>query len=283
MIAESTATSACDRELALQCILNGGRNPFMPILQLWAKEGIMSKVLFSVSTARIFMAAWVLCASCAVHSQTPKEPYPAMAPLAQYLMADRDAEIALARSAAPPAISNDAQILVLGLHGYESAVAGKNGFVCAVERSWMSSFDDAGFWNPKMRGALCFNPEAARSVLPLTYKRTELALAGASKTEMQARIKDAEDKKELPELEAGAMSYMMSKDSYLNDEAGHWHPHIMLYAPKASGADWGADLPNSPVYKIPQSPDAPEPFVTYVVRVFKWSNGELASEESHAH
>jgi hypothetical protein len=57
-----------------------------------------------------------------------------MAPLDQYLMVDRDAEIAMARSAAPEAISRDAYVLVLGRHGYETAVKGKNGFVCVVER-----------------------------------------------------------------------------------------------------------------------------------------------------
>src|SRR5215470_18023604 len=99
-------------------------------------------------------------------AQAPKTSYPSMAPLGQYLMADRDAEIALARSAAPVAISRDAKILVLGQHGYETAVEGKNGFVCAVERGWMSPADATEFWNPKIRGPICFNPPAARSILP---------------------------------------------------------------------------------------------------------------------
>src|SRR6202040_1030199 len=110
--------------------------------------------------------------------------YPSMAPLDQYLMADRNAEIALARSAAPDAISSDAKILVLGRHGYETAVEGKNGFVCVVERAWMSPSDAPGFWNPKIRGPICFNPQAARSVLPTTYKRTEMVLAGRTKAEI---------------------------------------------------------------------------------------------------
>ena len=60
-------------------------------------------------------------------------------------MADRNAEIALARSAAPPAISHDAKVLVLDRNGYETAVEGKNGFVCVVERAWMSGFDSTQF------------------------------------------------------------------------------------------------------------------------------------------
>lgn len=45
-------------------------------------------------------------------------------------------EIALARSAAPPAICGGAEVMVLGRDGYSTAVGGKNGFLCIVERSW---------------------------------------------------------------------------------------------------------------------------------------------------
>ena len=117
-------------------------------------------------------------------------PYPKMAPIGQYLM-DRTAEIALARSAAPESISRDAEVLVLGRHGYETAVQGKNGWVCMVGRGWMAMFDHPEFWNPKIRAADCLNPPAARSVLPYVYKRTELLLAGHSKPEVIAAIKAA--------------------------------------------------------------------------------------------
>src|SRR6266702_7942988 len=78
-------------------------------------------------------------------------PYPAMGPLAEYAIANHDEEIALARSSAPASISTDAEILVLGANGYESAAKGKNGFVCIVQRSWAAGFDDPEFWNPKLR------------------------------------------------------------------------------------------------------------------------------------
>ena len=138
-----------------------------------------------------------------------------MAPLDQYLMADRTAEIALARSAAPDSISRDAEVMVLGRQGYETAVKGKNGFVCMVERSWTAGIDDPAFWNPKIRGAICLNPPAARTVLPITLKKTELLLAGRSKAQMSEGIKDAFDKKELPPLESGSMSLHDVKASIL--------------------------------------------------------------------
>ena len=86
-----------------------------------------------------------------MQAQDNKTPYPTMAPLDQYLM-DRDVEIAMARSAAPESVSKDAKVLVLGRHGYETAVEGKNDFVCLVGRMWAAMKEDPEFWNP--RGAL---------------------------------------------------------------------------------------------------------------------------------
>jgi hypothetical protein len=196
-----------------------------------------------------------------------------MAALDQYLMADRNAEIALARSAAPDSISHDAKILVLGPHGYETAVEGKNGFVCAVERAWMAPFDNPEFWNPKIRGPLCFNLPAARSVLPMTYKRTEMVLAGQSKSQIMEGIA-VFAKKELPPLEPGAFTYMMSKDAYLTDHGDHNMAHLMFYTPVMNGALLGADLPKSPVMLNPQF--ALEGIDVFMVLTGMWSDGTLA-------
>jgi len=206
--------------------------------------------------------------------QSRKMAYPSMAPLSQYLMPDRDAEIAMARSAAPEAISKHAKILVLGPHGYMTAVEGKNGFVCVVERAWMSAFDSPQFWNPKIRGPICFNPQGARSILHMDYKRTELVLAGQSKAEIMQSIKAAFDTKQLPMPEPGAMCYMMSKEGYLNDSVGHWIPHLMFYTPLK--VDWGADLPGSPVILAPPYQGAPEPLTMFLIPVGKWSDGSAA-------
>ena len=214
-------------------------------------------------------------ASSAVRSQEKAASYPHMAPIYQYLMTDRNSEIAMARSAAPPSISADAEVRVLGRHGYETAVTGKNGFVCLVERSWMSPFDFAQFWNPKMRGPICFNPPAVRSILPLTLKRTELVLEGRSKDQIIEGIK-AFDAKGLPPLEAGAMCFMMSPQGYLNDEAGHWVPHLMFYIPLGDSKLWGADLPGSPVMLNPQFNGAPEPITEFMIPVSTWSDGKAA-------
>ncbi len=190
------------------------------------------------------LALLVMLGGCLqAQAQAAKTAYPSMAPLDQYLMTDRDAEIALARSAAPDSISHDATILVFGRHGYETAFKGKNSFVCVVERAWMSPSDHPEFWNPRLRGPICFYPAAARSILPLTIKRTGWVLAGLSKAQIMDNLKAAVDRKERPTLEPGAMSYMMSKRAYLTDDDGHNMSHLMIYTPLTQGATWGADRP----------------------------------------
>jgi hypothetical protein len=196
-----------------------------------------------------------------------------MAPTAQYLIADRNAEIAMARSAAPPALSRDATVLVLGQHGYDVAIKGTNGFTCLVERSWMSPFDTPEFWNPRIRGPICYNPPAVRTILPYTFKRTALALAGESKTRMVADIQSALAKRELKAPEPGAMSYMLSRQNYLGDAVHAWHPHLMFHIPKTDGASWGANLPNSPVMLNTQYVQMPEPETIFMVAAGTWSDG----------
>ena len=127
-------------------------------------------------------------------AQDAKTPYPSMAPIEQYLMENRGSEIALARSAAPESISRDAGVMVLGRHGYETAVQGKNGFVCMVERSWTAPIDDPDFWNPKLRAPICLNAAAARSYLLRTIKKTDLILAGRTKAQMMEAIVAGIDK-----------------------------------------------------------------------------------------
>jgi len=251
------------------------------------KEEVMNGPKFIVVAALIFVVVFALGVALPARAQDNKAPYPNMAPLDQYLMADRNAEIALARSAAPESISRDATVVVLGPQGYETAVEGKNGFVCVVERAWMNPFDSPEFWNPKNRSPICFNPPAARTVLPITLMRTKLLSAGKSKDEVKESIKAAFAKKELPALEVGAMCYMMSKDAYLTDADGHNMAHLMFYTPLMDGAVWGANLvdssneesvqfPGSPLLLAPQFKGNPEPINVFLMGTGMWSDGTAA-------
>ena len=237
------------------------------------KESSMHKKIVRMIALAIFAQMVVLSSSWQARAADTKTPYPSMAPLDQYLM-ERSAEIELARSAAPESISKDAGVMVLGRRGYETAVKGTNGFVCIVERGWTAGVDDPDFWNPKLRGPLCLNAEAVRSYLPLTIKKTEWVLAGQSKDQMFDSLKAAFDKKELPTPEIGSMCYMLSKQGYLADANGHWHPHLMFFLPLSNPEGWGASLPGSPIigFKIPE-----DRLTLYLVPVEKWSDGTVDS------
>jgi hypothetical protein len=212
-------------------------------------------------------------------SAESNRPYPAMAPLDQYLIADRNSEIALAKTAAPNSISDLAEVLVLGHDGYTSAVQGRNGFVCLVERSWASATDDPEFWNPKIRSPQCVNAPAARTYLPSVLMKTKLAVAGRSQAQIAQAVSSAYDRQELPALEPGAMSYMMSRQQYLNDGGKAWHPHLMWFVRGDVADAWGANLPGSPVIA---TIDSENRMTVFMVRVGQWSDGTSVPQHAHA-
>ena len=234
----------------------------------------------------IVILALALTLAPAVRSaaQSGTGTYPAMAPLESYLMMP-SAEIALAQSAAPVSISHNATVMILGRQGYQTVSKGTNGFTCIVERAWMSAFDSPQFWNPKMRGPVCYNPPASRTVLLYTLNRTDLVLHGYTKAQMLERIDAAFASKKLLPPEDGSMSYMMSKGGNLGDGVGHWHPHLMFHVSKADGArdgaSWGADLPGSPVILDTSYREYPEPETIFMVTVGHWSDGTPARPASH--
>lgn len=235
------------------------------------------KTLVTIALRGFAVFVLVVAASVA-RAEDAKTTYPKMAPVDQYMM-ERSAEIALALSAAPPSISKDAEVMVMQRFGYEVAVKGTNGFVCLVERGWTAGVDDPVFWNPKVRGPICFNPAGARFIVPITIKKTELVLGGESKEQMAEDIKTAFDKKELPTLGPGAMCYMLSKQGILNDQGGNWHPHLMFFVPDTAPEAWGAGLAGSPV--VVGVKDTLDRFTLFMIPVGQWSDGTAASVGGH--
>jgi hypothetical protein len=185
-------------------------------------------------------------------------------------MASKTDEVALAKSAAPPSVAEHADVLVLGDHGYETAVKGSNGFTCFVGRSWDVGFADPQFWNPKIRSPQCMNAVSTRSVLPRYLTRTEWILAGVATPEIQRREATARAAGKLHAPEPDAMCYMLSKGGYLNDDVGHWHPHVMFFSPRGDVARWGANLPGSPVMADDHSYEDANIFFVVVA---SWSDG----------
>ena len=215
-----------------------------------------------------------LLASARAGAQDKKPAYPTMAPIEQYRIANQEVEVALARSAAPSSVSAAAGVLVLGSRGYETAVKGMNGYVCFVERSWAAGFNDPEFWNPKLRAPNCFNPPAVRSVLPQYLKRTEWVLTGATRPQLIDKARAAFASGEFGAPDAGAFSFMLSKQGYLSDAAaGAWLPHVMLFVQHGQAAVWAAGLEGSPILGADGDPF--EPTVLFIP-VRRWSDGSAA-------
>ena len=145
------------------------------------------------------------------------------------------------------------------------------------------------FWNPKVRAAVCLNPQAARSILPIEYLRTKMVMAGRSKADILSAIKAAFENKQLPNLESGAMAYMMSKSAYLSDKGDHDMSHLMFYTRVKDGKDWGSGAPGSPVISSsywsfspkeqPQMKGLP-PILVSIVAVTNWSDGTPAGKHN---
>lgn len=225
-----------------------------------------------VAFVAVFGAAWSIQAQDA-KAQDAKSPYPSMAPIEQYRM-DREAEIALARTAAPASISRDATIMILGQKNFEIAVKGTNGFICAVGRAFAGPLSNPEFWNQKNRSPVCYNPPAARSLWSYAVKQTAMALAGASKAQIADAIRTAVARKELGAPESGSMAYMMSREAYLTDQGGHNLAHVMF------------ELPRNGVFR--DDPDFfvswdPAPVIEFNVPVGQWSDGTAVTAAHATH
>jgi hypothetical protein len=198
-----------------------------------------------------------------------------MPPLSQYLMST-NAEIALARTAAPASISNHATIMILTAHGFTVAVKGGNGFTCLVERSLGRPM----LWSAKIQDPTCYNAAGSRSVLLYTLKRTDLALSGATQAQIEQTMSSAVATKTLPMAAPDSIAYMMSKEQYIDDNAKSWYPHLMFFMPQADGANvgetWGADRLRSPVVYDPHSAVFHEPWARFFIPVSHWSDGSPA-------
>jgi hypothetical protein len=190
-------------------------------------------------------------------------------PLTEYLM-PRDAEMALAKSAAPANISDRATIKVLTKSGYEVAYKGDNGFVCIVMRGWAApTYTPAQVRNlvydASVRAPICFDPVASRTVMPYYELRSKLGMEGKTPDQIAEGVQVAYVKGQLPRRDAVSFAYMWSADQELGPGVGHWHPHMMIFAPYYENAMLGG---NEFGKALPQvSDDAGTPFTVIVIPV----------------
>jgi hypothetical protein len=199
-----------------------------------------------------------------VQGQSPKYP-----PLSEYLMTP-ESEVTLARSAAPENISAHATVKILTVSGYKIAAQGDNGFVCLVMRGWSApTYTPAQFrdlvYDPTVHAPICFNPEAARTVLPYYEMRSKLAMEGKTPEQIAEGVQAAYAKGELPKRDEVSFAYMWSADQHLASGIGHWHPHMMIFAPYYENSMLGNNEFGSPLPQL--SDDAGTPFAVVVIPV----------------
>jgi hypothetical protein len=190
-------------------------------------------------------------------------------PLSEYLMPD-DAEIGLARTAAPAGISDRATIKILKRSGYEVARQGDNGVVCMVMRGFSApTFTPVQFrdlvYDPTIRAPICFTPPAARTAMPYYELRTRLAMAGKGPEQIAESLQAAYSKGELPKRDEVTFAYMWSAHQHLGPGIGAWRPHMMVFAPNYDNAMVGGNEFGSALPQV--SDDAGTPFAVVVIPV----------------
>jgi hypothetical protein len=210
--------------------------------------------------------AFLLAASDAaiVLAQSPKYP-----PISEYMMTP-EAEIALARSAAPKNISAHAAVEILTTSGYKIAAQGDNGFVCLVMRGWAApTYTPTQFrdlvYDAGVRAPICFNPPAAKEVLPYYELRSKLGMEGKTPDQITESVQAAYAGGQLPRRGEVSLAYMWSADQNLGTGIGHWHPHMMIFAPYYDNTLLGNNEFGSPLPQL--SDDAGTPFAVVVIRV----------------
>jgi hypothetical protein len=213
-----------------------------------------------------FLAGVFVAAAVAQTYKSQAAKYP---PIEEYLMPQPE-EIALAKSAGPANISDRATIKVLTSSGFSVVHQGDNGFVCMVMRGFSApTYTPAQFrelvYDSSLRAPICFDPKAAKEVMPYYELRTKLAIQGKNPDQIAEGVQTFYARGELPKRDGVSFAYMWSADQSLGSGIGHWHPHMMIFAPYYDNSMVGGDAFGSPVPRV--SDDAGTPFSVVVIPV----------------
>jgi hypothetical protein len=203
-------------------------------------------------------------AATAAYAAAPQYP-----PLSSYMMTP-DAEAALAKSAAPANVADHASIEILTDAGYQTIIQGDNGFTCMVMRGWSApTYTPTPYrdlvYDAALRAPICFNPVAARAILPLQHLRAKLGMEGKDPDQIAEGVQAAYATGKLPSIETVAFAYMFSADMYLGPQVGHFHPHIMVYAPYYTNKMLGDNARSTLQMRV--SDDEGTPFTVVIIPV----------------
>ncbi|HEX2095143.1 MAG TPA: hypothetical protein VHG28_22275 [Longimicrobiaceae bacterium] len=163
----------------------------------------------------MYRSLLLLLTATAAAAQTPARPP---------LLPD-EYETALARTAAPASLSDSADLYVLRRGGFERVRRGSNGAACLVGRD-----------HPESLYPICYDPEAARTILPRALEAQRLRELGLPEDSVEVRIARAYAEGGLRPPARTAIAYMMSRHQVIYTGAsgrrvGEWYPHLMIYMP----------------------------------------------------
>src|SRR6516162_3756856 len=109
------------------------------------------------------------------------------------------------------------------------------------------------------------DPKAAKEVMPYYELRTKLAMERKSPDEITEGVQAAYARGELPKRDGVSFAYMWSADQNLASGIGHWHPHVMVFAPYYDNSMVGGNTFGAPLPQL--SDDAGTPFAVVVIPV----------------
>jgi hypothetical protein len=144
----------------------------------------------------------------------------------------QDQEIALALSAAPEHLRNNAGVYVLKRNGFVKVRKSTNGFTCIVNRD-----------HPLNQKPVCFDAEGTATILPKILRVGELLMQGKAMSEINADIAEGFRTGKYIAPRRPGVAYMLSGDiRNYNPHTGKvesFPPHVMFYAPNLTNADLG--------------------------------------------
>jgi hypothetical protein len=167
--------------------------------------------------------------------------------------------MALALSAAPPAVAQRAAVYVFERGGFVKARDGDNGFTCLVERAGRASLFP-----------ICYDAEGSATILPVSLRSAELMAQGQKDAEIQREIAEGFRSGIFRAPSRAGVAYMLSRDGRFEDASGRvtgWDPHVMFYAPYLRNDDVGAVEEGSYVRRLPTIAGAGEPHAYIIVNV----------------
>jgi hypothetical protein len=120
-------------------------------------------------------------------------------------------------------------------------------------------------YDAKVRAPICFDREAARTVMPYYELRSKLGMAGKTPDQIAEGLQAAYVKGKLPKRGGVSFAYMWSADQHLASGIGHWHPHMMVFCPYYKNSMLGSNESGGPLPQV--TDDAGTPFAVVVIPV----------------